>query len=98
MLGHRRPASVNGLTFVGWNEPIACGGCAIFPNDVIVADEDGAVVIPQALVETIAKEGAEHEAYEEWVVREVEKGVKLPGLYPMNEETRKRYEAERQKK
>jgi hypothetical protein len=30
------------------------------------------------------------------VVREVEKGTKLPGLYPMNEETRKRYEAERQ--
>lgn len=96
--GIAAPASVNGLTFVGWNEPIACGGCAIFPNDIVVADDDGAVVIPQALVETIAKEGLEHEAYEEWVVREVEKGVKLPGLYPMNEETRKRYEAERQKK
>jgi regulator of RNase E activity RraA len=96
--GIAAPASVNGLTFVGWNEPIACGGCAIFPNDIIVADDDGAVVIPQALVENIAKEGLEHEAYEEWVVREVEKGVKLPGLYPMNEETRKRYEAERQKR
>ena len=29
--GVAAPASVNGLTFVGWNEPIACGGCAIFP-------------------------------------------------------------------
>jgi regulator of RNase E activity RraA len=96
--GIAAPASVNGLTFVGWNEPIGCGGCAVFPNDVIVADDDGAVVIPQAMVETVAKEGAEHELYEEWVVREVEKGVALPGLYPMNEETRKRYEAERQKK
>lgn len=95
--GIAAPASVSGLTFVGWNEPIACGGCAIFPNDVIVADDDGAVVIPQALVEAIAKEGLEHEAYEEWVVREVEKGVKLPGLYPMNDETRRRYEAERKK-
>ena len=45
--GIAAPASVNGLTFVGWNEPIACGGCAIFPGDVIVADDDGAVVIPQ---------------------------------------------------
>ena len=45
--GTAAPASVNGLTFVGWNEPIACGGCAIFPGDVIVADDDGAVVIPQ---------------------------------------------------
>ncbi|MGD9925874.1 MAG: ribonuclease activity regulator RraA [Pseudorhodoplanes sp.] len=96
--GIAAPASVNGLTFVGWNEPIACGGCAIFPNDIIVADEDGAVVIPQALVEPIAREGLEHEEYEGWVVREVEKGAKLPGLYPMNDETRKRYEAERNKK
>ncbi|HEU4825994.1 MAG TPA: ribonuclease activity regulator RraA, partial [Dongiaceae bacterium] len=49
--GVAAPASVNQLTFVGWNEPIACGGCAIFPGDVIVADDDGAVVIPQALVD-----------------------------------------------
>src|SRR3974390_2088700 len=28
--GVAAPASVNGLTFVGWNEPIACGGCARF--------------------------------------------------------------------
>src|SRR5215471_13310899 len=34
--GAAAPASVNGLTFVGWQEPIACGGCAIFPGDVIV--------------------------------------------------------------
>ena len=35
--GVAAPASVNGLTFVGWQEPIACGGCAVFPEDVIVA-------------------------------------------------------------
>lgn len=95
--GIAAPPSVNGLTFVGWQEPIGCGGCAIFPGDIIVADDDGAVVIPQNLVNDVASEGAEHEHYEEWVVKEVEKGVKLPGLYPMNEETRKRYEAERKK-
>ena len=77
--GVAAPASVNGLTFVGWQEPIACGGCAIFPNDVIVVDDDGAVVIPQALVEFVAHEGAEHELYESWVFTEVEKGVQLPG-------------------
>ena len=94
--GVAAPASVNGLTFVGWNEPIACGGCAIFPGDVIVADDDGAVVIPQALVDFVAEEGAEHERFEEWLVKEVEKGAQLPGLYPPNEETKKRYEADRQ--
>jgi len=93
--GVAAPASVNGLTFVGWNEPIACGGCAIFPGDVIVADDDGAVVIPQALVDFVAGEGAEHERFEAWLVKEVEKGEKLPGLYPPNEETKKRYEADK---
>lgn len=90
--GVAAPASVNQLTFVGWNEPIACGGCAIFPGDVIVADDDGAVVIPQALVEFVATEGAEHERLETWLVQEVEQGAKLPGLYPPNDDNKKRYE------
>jgi regulator of RNase E activity RraA len=93
--GVAAPASVNQLTFVGWEEPIACGGCAIFPGDVIVADDDGAVVIPQNLVDFVASEGAEHERFEAWLVKEVEKGEKLPGLYPPNEETKKRYEADK---
>ena len=45
--GYAAPPSVAGLTFVGWGEPIGCGGVAIFPDDVIVADQDGAVVIPE---------------------------------------------------
>jgi len=56
--GMAAPASVNGLTFVGWQQPIGCGGCAIFPGDLIVVDDDGAVVIPQNLVDFVAQEGA----------------------------------------
>ena len=96
--GVAAPASVNGLTFVGWQQPIACGSCAIFPGDVIVLDEDGAVVIPQNLVEFVAHEGAEHELYESWVVSEVERGAKLPGLYPPNEEAKARYSAWRKQR
>src|SRR6187399_1080754 len=70
--GVAAPASVNGLTFVGWQEPIGCGGCAIFPGDVIVCDDDGAVVVPQNLVSFVAEEGAEHERMETWIVKEVE--------------------------
>jgi regulator of RNase E activity RraA len=91
--GVAAPASVNGLTFVGWQEPIGCGGCAVFPGDVIVCDDDGAVVIPKDLVGFVAEEGAEHERMETWIVGEVERGARLPGLYPMNAETRARYEA-----
>jgi regulator of RNase E activity RraA len=60
---------------------------------VIVCDDDGAVVIPQNLVDFVAEEGAEHERMETWIVGEVERGEKLPGLYPMNESTKARYEA-----
>jgi regulator of RNase E activity RraA len=89
--GTAAPASVNGLTFVGWNEPIACGSCAIFPGDLIVADDDGAVVIPEALIDFVTTEGEEHELYETWVVSEVKRGVPLPGLYPPNDEAKARY-------
>ncbi|MFX6006668.1 dimethylmenaquinone methyltransferase, partial [Acinetobacter baumannii] len=52
--GAAAPASVAALTFVNWQEPIGCGGVAVFPNDVIVVDGDGAVLIPQDLVEVVA--------------------------------------------
>lgn len=92
--GAAAPPSVAGLTFVGWQEPIGCGGIAIFPNDVIVADDDGAVVIPQAIVAEVTKLSVEQERYETWAVGQIEKGVPLPGLYPPNEATKARYDAE----
>jgi len=91
--GAAAPPSVAGLTFVDWQLPIGCGGVAVFPNDVIVADDDGAVLIPQAIVEEVAKLGVEQERMEGWIMGEVEKGLPLPGLYPMNAETKARYEA-----
>lgn len=93
--GVAAPPSVAALTFVNWQEPIGCGGVAVFPDDVIVVDADGAVVIPQALVAEVTEQGVEQERLEAWIMREVGKGVRLPGLYPSNAETKARYEAER---
>lgn len=95
--GAAAPPSVAGLTFVGWGEPIGCGGVAIFPNDIIVADQDGAVVIPQALLDHVLKEGPGQEKMEAWIVNEVNNGAVLPGLYPMNAETKERYAASQKK-
>ena len=86
--------SVARLTFVAWQQPIGCGGVAVFPEDLIVADQDGAVVIPAALLDQVVAEAPEQERMEEWIVQQVHQGVSLPGLYPMNSETRARYEAE----
>src|SRR5579872_3776050 len=93
--GAAAPPSVAGPTFVGWDQPIGCGGVAIFPNDIVVADRDGAVVIPQALLDHMLQEGPAQEAQEAWIVNEVNRGAVLPGLYPMNAETKARYEREK---
>lgn len=89
--GIAAPPSVAGLTFVGWQEPIACGGVAVFPGDVVVADDDGAVLIPAALLDAVLAEAPEQERMEAWIMDEIARGLPLPGLYPMNEETRARY-------
>ena len=91
--GWAAPASVAGLTFVNWQEPIGCGGVAIFPDDVIMVDDDGAVVIPQKLLEDVAAAANEQERMEEWIMSEVNEGAALPGLYPPNAENKARYEA-----
>jgi regulator of RNase E activity RraA len=91
--GAAAPPSVAGLTFVNWQEPIGCGGVAIFPDDVIVVDDDGAVVIPRALLSDVVDAAAEQEKLEAWIMAEVQAGVPLPGLYPANAETKARYEA-----
>jgi len=93
--GEAAPPSVAGLTFVDWGRPIGCGGVAVMPDDVIVADRDGAVLIPAALLDAVLVEAPEQERMEAWIMAEVDRGLPLPGLYPMNAETKARYEAVR---
>jgi regulator of RNase E activity RraA len=95
--GTAAPPSVAALTFVSWQEPIACGGVAVFPNDVIVVDSDGAVLIPAALLEEVVTLAVEQERLEAWIMNEVEKGAALPGLYPPNAATKARYEESKEK-
>jgi regulator of RNase E activity RraA len=91
--GAAAPPSVAGLTFVNWQQPIGCGGVAVFPDDVIVVDDDGAVVIPRALLNEVVEAAAEQEKLEAWIMGEVKSGIPLPGLYPPNAEAKARYEA-----
>jgi regulator of RNase E activity RraA len=95
--GGAAPPSVAGLTFVNWQEPIGCGGVAVYPGDIVVADDDGAVLIPQALLDEVLATAPEQERMEGWIMGEVERGLPLPGLYPMNAETKARYEASKKR-
>jgi regulator of RNase E activity RraA len=95
--GGAAPPSVAGLTFVNWQEPIGCGGVAVFPDDIVVVDEDGATLIPAALHDHVVQAAPEQERFEAWVMHEVESGVALPGLYPPDAETKARYEASKRR-
>jgi regulator of RNase E activity RraA len=92
--GAAAPPSVAGLTFVDWQAPIACGGVAVFPGDVVVVDDDGAVLIPAALLDDILTLAPEQERLENWIMQQVENGAALPGLYPPNAENKARYLAD----
>jgi len=92
--GAAAPPSVASLTFVDWQRPIGCGGVAVFPGDVVVVDDDGAILIPAAFLDEILALAPEQERLESWIMGEIGKGASLPGLYPPNAETKARYQAE----
>lgn len=73
------------------NVPIGCGGVSVYPGDVMVGDAEGVVVIPRHLAEEVARDAAEQESMERFIMEEIRSGKGLPGVYPPNEETRARY-------
>jgi regulator of RNase E activity RraA len=80
------------------NLPIACGGVAVFPGDVLVGDGEGVVVIPAHLAEEVARDAHEQETLEEFVLGEITGGRALPGTYPPNADTLARYREWRQRR
>jgi regulator of RNase E activity RraA len=73
------------------NVPIGCGGAPVFPGDLMVGDDDGVVVVPLHLAEEIAEEVTAMEAFEAFVFEKVSAGESIIGLYPPNDETKRRY-------
>ena len=46
------------------NVPIACGGVLVMPGDIIVADDDGAVVVPVKLAPELIEQASIHHEWE----------------------------------
>jgi len=90
-LGPAAPANVTRHHAADFGLPIACGGVAVYPGDVLVGDADGVVVIPAHLADEIAAPAAEQERLEAFLFREISAGAPLFGTYPPDDETLARY-------
>ena len=74
------------------NVPIACGGTVVVPGDIIVADDDGAVVVPIALAPRLLEAASEHAEWEEFSRMRLAEGGDLRRYYPLSEAARPEYE------
>ncbi len=90
--GSAAPASLNVHFGADLQCPIACGGVAVIPGDVLLGDSDGVVVIPAALAAAVARDGVEQEQLEDFLKQRVADGHPTIGTYPPNPETLRAYE------
>ena len=74
------------------NVPIACGGTLVEPGDIIVADDDGAVVVPIALAPELIAKATEHIEWEDFSRMRLSEGGHLRKYYPLSDAGRVEYE------
>jgi regulator of RNase E activity RraA len=75
------------------NVPVACGNVLVMPGDIIVADDDGAVVVPIAMAPKLVEEASKHVEWEEFSRIRLSEGGDLRKYYPLTEEMQGEYQA-----
>lgn len=76
-----------------YNVPIACSRVLVLPGDIMIADDDGAVVIPRLVAPLLAQHVVDHEDWEAFSRIRMAQGGDLKKYYPLSDEGRQEYEA-----
>jgi regulator of RNase E activity RraA len=79
------------------NVPIACGNVAVIPGDIIVADDDGVVVVPVSMAQAVINEAKKHAEWEVFSREKLLQGEPLQRYYPLHPDANDEYQAWRKK-
>ena len=75
-----------------YNVPIGCGGVLVMPGDIIVADDDGVVVVPPKVAPEVIEYCQEREAAEDFERIKLKETGDVAKYYPLSAEGREEYE------
>lgn len=76
-----------------YDVPVAVGGTLCLPGDVVIADGDGPVVVPQAMAPSLLEAARDQEEWEVFSRERLDGGARLSDYYPLTPDTREEYEA-----
>jgi len=75
------------------NVPIACGGVQVIPGDIIMADDDGVVVLPVSMAAKVIEDSKKHAEWEVFSREKLKQGADLRRYYPLHADAQGEYEA-----
>jgi regulator of RNase E activity RraA len=74
------------------NVPIACGGVTVVPGDIIIADDDGVVVLPVSMAEAVVEDAQKHAEWEVFSREKLMAGESLQRYYPLHPDAEGEYQ------
>jgi regulator of RNase E activity RraA len=75
------------------NVPVSCGGVTVIPGDIIMADDDGVVVLPQVMAEKVIEDSKKHAEWEVFSREKLMAGESLRRYYPLHPDAEEEYQA-----